>query len=155
MVCEQLNNVHLKIFGSGPEEEVLRRQVANLGLENNVHFCGYTPRANLIYMIKKADLVVCPSLHEAQSMAVLEAMACHKPVLAFDIPSMSEIISNGKTGLLAKHFDTDNLHRQMVMALTNQDLRTRIGENAFNYVRENHNWAKQIDKYIKIYSNLV
>ena len=69
--------------------------------------------SSLLMELKKADVVVAPSFHEAQSMFVLEAMACRKPVIAFDIPSMKEIITDDENGLLAKSFDVAELAEKL------------------------------------------
>ncbi len=147
-------NVELHLYGRGPEEGKLRNFVSSAGLDDIVRFHGRIPNKQLIVELKKADVVVAPSFHEAQSMFVLEAMACRKPVVAFDIPSMKEIITDGENGLLAKSFDVANLSEKLRIALSDTKLRRRLGEKAYNHIREEHNWDKQVQKYLEIYSYL-
>jgi glycosyltransferase involved in cell wall biosynthesis len=97
---------------------------------------------------------VAPSLCEAQSLFVLEAMACGKPLVAFDIPPMKEIIIDGSTGTLAKSFDVGDLAEKIRVVLSDRKLRSKIGQNARNYVRLKHNWENQIDQYLEIYTSL-
>lgn len=152
---KDFKNVHLEVYGSGPEENRYKKFVSKAGLGDQVHFHGRIPRNKLIAAIKKADLAVAPSHHEAQSMYVLEAMACGKPVVAFDIPSMKEIITDGVNGVLAKSFMSNDLAEKIRLVLSDSELRVKLGRNALEYVREKHNWDKQIEKYLQVYSNLL
>jgi glycosyltransferase involved in cell wall biosynthesis len=147
-------NVVLDIYGKGPEEKKMKDFVLLKKLSDIVIFHGRISNKDLISKMKQADLVVSPSLREAQSMFVLEAMACRKPVITFDIPSSREIIKNGYNGMLAKVFDIDDLYEKMYYVLSDRKLRLKLGENAFKYVEKNHNWDIQIEKYIRVYENL-
>jgi glycosyltransferase involved in cell wall biosynthesis len=148
-------NFQLHIFGKGPEEGRLRKFVTSAKLDNVVRFHGRIPHNQLIMELKKADLVVVPSFHEAQSMFVLEAMACRKPVIAFDIPAMKEIIVDGQNGILAKSFDPIDLSEKIGIVLSDEDLRNKLGKNAYNYVFEKHNREKQVEQYLQVYENLL
>jgi N,N'-diacetylbacillosaminyl-diphospho-undecaprenol alpha-1,3-N-acetylgalactosaminyltransferase len=112
------------------------------------------PHNRLLAEIKKADLAVSPALHEAQSMYALEAMACGKPIVAFDIPSMREIITDGVNGVLAKSFDTHDLSEKLQRLLCDEKMRLKIGQNAIKYVSQKHNEDRQVEQYIQIYSKL-
>ena len=151
---KDFKNIQLEIYGTGPEENRFKKFVSDAGLNSQIHFNGRIPNKALIAETKRADLVVSPSLHEAQSMYVLEAMACGKPLVAFDIPSMSEIITNGWNGILAKPADSQDLSEKIRFLLSNSEQRLEIGKNAYDYVREKHNWDKQIEKYVKVYTGL-
>ena len=87
-------------------------------------------------------------------MTVLEAMACRKPIITFDIPSMSEIIVDGETGVLAKPFSHSDLAEKIRIVLSDKKLRSKLGQNAYNYVKEKHNWDRQVEKYVEIYENV-
>ena len=117
LVKNNFKNVRLHLYGKGPEEQRLKNFVSKAGLGDIVRFHGRIPNKQLIVELKKADVVVVPSFHEAQSMLVLEAMACRKPVIAFDIPSMKEIITDGENGLLAKSFDVAELSRKLCICI--------------------------------------
>lgn len=154
ILVRDFKKVRLEIFGKGPEESRLKKLVSNWGLDDKVHFHGYVPKKMLIPRIKKASIVISPSIHEAQSMTVLEAMACRKPIITFDIPSMSEIIVDGETGVLAKPFSHSDLAEKIRIVLSDKKLRSKLGQNAYNYVKEKHNWDRQVEKYVEIYENV-
>jgi poly(glycerol-phosphate) alpha-glucosyltransferase len=97
---------------------------------------------------------VAPSLSEAQSLFVLEAMACGKPLITFDIPPMKEIITDGFNGLMAKSFDVGDLAEKIRAVLNDRKLACKIGQNAHNYISLKHNWENQIDQYLQIYESV-
>lgn len=155
MLKRDFKDINLKIFGRGPEENRMKQFVSNAGLSDQVHFCGHLPHKNLIAEIKKSDAVIAPSLHEAQSLFVLEAMACKKPVIAFDIPPTREIIKNGHNGFLAKAFDAKALSEKVRLVLSDRKLRLKVGQNGYNYVKRKHNWETQIEEYLNIYKSVI
>ena len=145
----------LKIFGKGPEEHRIRRFVSKTGLKDNVHLEGRIPHKNLIAEIKKSDVTVLPSLYEAQPMFALEAMACKKPLVAFDIHFAREIITNGYNGLLAEAYNVEDLSDKIRLILSDRKLGFEIGQNAYEYVKREHNWKTQVEKYLDVYKSVI
>ena len=88
-------------------------------------------------------------------MIALEAMACKKPLVAFAIPSMQEIIVNGYNGLLAKTYSTENLADKIKLILQDKKLASKIGRNAYDYVKRKHNWEIQVKKYLEVYKSVI
>jgi glycosyltransferase involved in cell wall biosynthesis len=148
-------DLDLEIFGKGPEEPRIRRFISNMGLEDSAHLQGHISHRSLIAEIKKSDIVVFPSLYEAQPMFALEAMACKKPLVAFDLPFAREIIANGHNGLLAKAHDAEDLANKIRTVLCDGKLRVKLGQNAYEYVKREHNWSTQVEKYLNIYENVM
>ena len=128
--------------------------ISRYGLENKVHLLGHVSRHDLLAEIIRADIVVLPSLREAQPISVLEAMACKKPVVAFDLPFAREYIKNSYNGLLAKAKDHKNLADNINSIITNVELRNTISVNAYNHVVQNHNWNNIVDEYIRVYRQM-
>jgi len=151
---EKLPQIELRIFGKGPMENLLNKMIKKLGLNNVVKMKGHVPYIELLRNIKMADVITLPSLYEAQSISMLEAMALNKPIVAFDLPFASECITNYVNGLLAKPRDVKDLSNKIEELLINKEKRIKIGQNAYNYVKKNHNWDIQIEKYIDIYNDM-
>jgi glycosyltransferase involved in cell wall biosynthesis len=90
----------LRILGTGEAEIELRRLAAELGVKN-VRFEGFVGQAKLRRAIQEARIVLAPSLWPENSpMAVYEAMACARPVIASDVVGLREQIEPGVSGLL-------------------------------------------------------
>lgn len=147
-------NLTLKVFGSGPLEQQVQAMASDPQLEGKVRFHGKIPRHELLMEVMEADVVALPSIREAQPISVLEAMACKKPVVVFDRPFAREYIIDSTNGLLAKEKDSADLADKISMLLSNKKLRNRLGQNAYEYVKQNHNWANLIDRYIDVYERV-
>lgn len=86
------------VAGDGPERAAIQRHIAKLGLEDHVLLAGMVqPVASLL---KRATLVVMPSLIEPLGMAQIEALSLETPVVASNVGGIPETITNGLTGLL-------------------------------------------------------
>lgn len=151
----QYPRIKLQIFGEGPMAKNIPKLAKSLGIEEQLQIAGRVPHADLIAQMKQSDIVVFPSLYEAQSIAMLEAMACSKPVVAFALPFSREIIQDGKTGLLARPLESGDLARRISELLDNDDLRLAIGRNAREYVTSNNNWGMIAQQYVSLYQSML
>lgn len=154
IVKNDFASVFLDVCGKGPLEAKIRSLKSKLCLEDSVHIHGYVNTKDLIEKIKTASVVVLPSLYEGQPMAVLEAMAYKKPVIVYDFPFAREYVTDWDNGLTAKGGDVKDLAEKISVALSDRKLRLKLGQNAYERVRKNHNWDTLIYKYIDLYSNL-
>ena len=145
----------LKIFGKGPLLSEIRSLIDHFNLSQKVTLVGYVEYDQLMRELVESDIAVFPSLYEAQSMAMLEAMALGKPVVAFDLPFARDIIKHGLTGLLAKPLDSRDLAKNISKLLRDGRLRTSLGRNAQSYIIRKHDWSKIAEKQIEIYSNVL
>jgi glycosyltransferase involved in cell wall biosynthesis len=92
------SNVVLLIVGDGSERDALRRQAARLGVADTCRLLGH--RSDLVDLHHAFDLFVQSSDYEGTPNAVLEAMALETPVVATDVGGTSELVRNGKDGLI-------------------------------------------------------
>jgi glycosyltransferase involved in cell wall biosynthesis len=96
-VIRKIPEAMLHVAGAGPYEEVLRRQVQALGLNDRVTI-GAVPsgdRQAMADLLASAGLVVLFSEYEAHPIAVMEALALRRPVLVSDTSGLAEIAANG------------------------------------------------------------
>lgn len=85
----------LHIYGEGPDRRRLERRVAAADLADRVLFQGYHPRADVLEAMRRANVFVTASLHEAAGWAVAEAMAVGTPVLALAHGGPADIVADG------------------------------------------------------------
>ena len=149
-------SAHLKIFGDGPLRPILVKTIRREKLERNVSIMGYVAYAELLSEVSRASFAVFPTFLEVGPfISALEAMACKKPIVVFDLPFNREFVQHMKTGVMAKAGDMNDFIDKMAFLLSNEDLRKEIGEAAYTYVRKNHNWKYLVNNYIKIYEENV
>jgi glycosyltransferase involved in cell wall biosynthesis/O-antigen/teichoic acid export membrane protein len=90
--------------GDGPDRKNVEGLVKRAGLAEHVVFAGRVDGLEKLRLLAHARLVVMPSRYETFGMVAAEAMACGTPVVAFEIPSLREVIRPG-TGILVPPFD--------------------------------------------------
>lgn len=95
---ELRSRIKCLIAGSGSQDSSLKKQARQAGLSDSVIFCGEI--ANPRDFLGAADIFVMPSLREGQPLALLEAMAMEKPVLATAIPGIADTAEAGREALL-------------------------------------------------------
>lgn len=107
-VAKQHPDWELQIFGSGPMEDDLLRQIRDAGLEGKVRLMGYS--TNLRGEMAQSSLFVMTSRKEAYGMVLVEAMSCGVPVVSFDSPNgPASIIHQGVDGFLVPNGDIRGL----------------------------------------------
>ncbi|MFD9466883.1 glycosyltransferase [Streptomyces sp. NPDC060027] len=119
----------LAIYGAGPEEEVLKKQAAHLGIADSVEWKGLT--SDVLGALRESSVFALPSRGEGFPLAPMEAMATAVPCVAFDVsPGVREIITDGESGLIAPEGNTRMFAKYLDRMICDQDLRDRMGERA-------------------------
>jgi glycosyltransferase involved in cell wall biosynthesis len=119
LVLKSAPGAHWIWAGDGPLRDELARLLANLGVSERVHLLGY--RDDVKLLLSAADLLVMPSRLEGQPFALLEAAASELPVIASDIPTISEVVRDRESGLLVPMNDPGALADATVWAIEHPD----------------------------------
>lgn len=98
---------------------------ADLGLADRVRFLGV--RSDAADVMRAADVVVLPSLDEGLPLALLEAMACAKPVVATPLGGVPEAVVDNVTGLLVQPYEPERLASAVVGVLNDRQVAQRMG----------------------------
>jgi glycosyltransferase involved in cell wall biosynthesis len=148
----ELPNIKLHLVGRGnvPAFALLAKKE---GIEKNVVFHGWAEQSTLSRYYKSADICVFPSRHDGFGIVILEAMASGIPVIASDIPSFREIISDGSDGKLFKSEDANALSKEVMNLYQDSCLRKELSHNASEKVTK-YSWENIADKYILLYKSL-
>ena len=126
-VLATVDDAHYVIVGSGDSEyeQQVRAQTQRLKLSDRVHFVGF--QSVVWPWLAAMDLYVHPALMEGFGIAVLEAMAMARPVVATAVGGVPEIVINGETGLLVPSGDPDALAAAVITLLTEPEQRAKLG----------------------------
>ncbi len=116
---------------------------------SNITITGFLSHDEAIAELAKLDVYVQTSLWEGMPIAVLEAMALGKPVIATDIIGNRDLITHEKTGFLAQN--SEDFVRLLRMLIDDEDLRSRIGNAAAKYIRQQHDLDSAIKRYSDLY----
>lgn len=90
-------------------------------LRQRCHCHGTIPNAELVEMLKRARVMIAPSLSDGTPITMLEAMACGALPLMSPLESIREWIDDGRNGLLAHALYPDQLARALRRALTDDE----------------------------------
>ncbi|TQE23950.1 glycosyltransferase family 4 protein [Streptomyces ipomoeae] len=124
----------LRIYGSGEDEELLRKQCTALGIDGSVRWMGRT--SDVQGALRGASVFALSSRGEGFPLALMEAMAMGVPCAAFDCaPGVHEMVRDGEDGLLAHPGNTGELARKLDLLMSDRGLRDRMGERARENVR--------------------
>jgi glycosyltransferase involved in cell wall biosynthesis len=118
-VLRERPEARLVIVGGGPLEPDLRRLASELGVASACVLAG--PRDNALDFIDEASVFVHPSRWEGFGIVLLEAMAAGKPVVATRISAIPEVVEDGRTGLLVRPDEPEELARALVEMLSRTD----------------------------------
>jgi glycosyltransferase involved in cell wall biosynthesis len=100
---------------------------------------------------------VLPSISrlEAFGIALIEAMACGKPVVASSIPGPGEIVEDGVTGYLVPPKDASGLAKAISLIIQNEDMAKRMGKEGRRRVEDNYTWERVTSRYDRLYNELL
>lgn len=150
-IVKEVNNAKLLIVGGGPYLEVLKSDVKELGIEENVRFSGMVKPTDVYKYYKLGDVFVTASTSETQGLTYIEALATGTPVVCRFDPCVVEVVINGKTGFTYRN--EEEFIYSVKRILSNNELRKRMIihslEKAEEYSCENFG-RKMIDVYSKI-----
>lgn len=146
---KDIDNVILLIVGNGPLETKLTGLAIKLKIEDKVVFAGFKP--NIYDYISMMDIFVLPSLTEGLPLALLEAMASKKPVIASEVGGIPTVIKDGETGVFIKPKDTVSLKEAIIRLIRDRGLAGKIGFNAKEFVERNFSLEKMAENYEKVY----
>jgi len=147
--------VSLTVLGDGDLEYLARvwKQAEQAAVESQVHFL--TAEMNTGSHIENSDIVVNPSVVENFSLAIGEAMAHAKPVVATDVGGTNELIVDGETGALVPPRDAEALAKAILAFIENSRFGHRCGEHARERIKENFSVEKQISQLEEIYLSIL
>ena len=147
-IMRRLGDKFVLICTSGARKSVIR-------VNANMHIIGNLSQEELIDYYNYCDVFVFPSRLEGLSFAVIEAMACGKPVVATNCSSMPELIVDGKGGFLCE-MDNVNEFTEKIQALAeNKALRKEMGRFNRERVEKYFSLERMAKDYYALYQKII
>jgi glycosyltransferase involved in cell wall biosynthesis len=140
------------LFGEGPLRSGLEQQVRRLGLEDVVHFMGFTSQP--ASWLRNMDALLLTSDHEGLPMIVLEAMALGVPVISHAVGAIPEVLGGGTLGTLVASQEPER-YAEAVIALRKAPEVTRAqAARAAQEVASRYSVEHSVREYVAIYREL-
>jgi glycosyltransferase involved in cell wall biosynthesis len=152
-IIKEHKDTHVMIVGGGHLKSRLEKLAENLGVHKHITFLGLVSEEDKISAYNASDIFVMPSLAELEGMAVLEAMACGKPVVISDAEQSASRYFVGGNGFL---FETQNhvdLAEKILAIIKDDELREKMGQKSLEMSRD-YDIEKSADKLERLYYSL-
>ena len=157
-VVQDIPNARLIIVGPTITTQThyanyLHKEVIKLGLQHVVKFVG--GRDDVRELLSIFSVFAMASLREGTPIAILEAMAMERPVVAANVGGVAEQIDHGRTGFLVPPRDMLALAKHIIQLLQNQEMAKTIGLSAGSAVQEDFSLDQCVEGHYKLYERLI
>ena len=152
-VLTAVPDAHYLIVGDGDYRPELEAQMAQLAIDERVHFAGQ--RRDVADLLAASDLFVLPTLTDALPTVLMEAMALHLPLLATAVGGVPEMVQNGYNGLLVPPGSASQLAQATIALLQDEAKRREMGENGRLLVEQKFNIQRQAAELASLYRTLL
>ncbi len=146
-------DVSFVLVGDGRLRNALVRLIRNEKLQGAVVLTGW--RRDIPRLLSALDVVVLTSLWEGFPIAVLEAMASGKPVVATDTGGIGELVEEGKTGFLTVARAPGQMAQKVLVLLRSEETRRDIGVRARAAVAAGYRLETMVATTLALYRELV
>jgi len=153
-IVEAVPNVKFLLVGDGIYREHFERQAAEMNLRNHFVFAGLVPPEEIPRYVASMDLLAHLSLREGLPRALPQALACAKPVVAFDVDGAREVCIDGQTGLLVRAEDARALAVAVIRLLQDAGLARRMGAQGRELVKERFSETRMVQQLDQLYRRL-
>lgn len=148
--------LRLLLVGGGPQEEALKSQVAQAGLQDTVIFTGRVPHDQVQRYYELIDVLAYPRLPIRLTELVtplkpLEAMAQGRVFVASNVGGHRELVRHGETGYLCPAGDAAALEQGIETALAQRAHWPQIRAQARRFVEQERTWANSVARYAEVY----
>ncbi|MFJ7072916.1 glycosyltransferase family 4 protein [Streptomyces sp. NPDC098781] len=149
-------DAHLVVVGKRPEEGPVAQAMERYGLEGAVEFVKGISDAELVDLVRSAQVACVPSLYEGFSLPAAEAMATGTPLVATTGGAIPEVAGrDGETCLAVPPGDAGALAAGLSRLLGDPELRTRLGSAGRERVLERFTWARAAEGTVARYREAI
>ena len=148
-LIHQVDNVRLLLAGDGDLKESLEQLSLDLKVRDVISFLG--SRSDVPDILALSDVFVLPSISEGTSMALLEAMAGSKPIVATDIPGNRNVLRHEHNCLLVPPGNPEKLAEAISFLLNHPQIAAAYGRNAYQDVCQRFNIDQTITQLIALW----
>ncbi|PLK27368.1 TIGR04063 family PEP-CTERM/XrtA system glycosyltransferase [Novosphingobium sp. TH158] len=160
LLLERQPDARLLMVGGGPCEAALREQALNSPAADAIRFVGRVPHHEVDRYYALCDIMAYPRKASRLTDLVtplkpLEAMAQDKLVAASSVGGHRELVDDGNTGILFAPDDPAACADALAGLIERRENWQAIRANGQAHVRQKHDWAKNVDRYLRVYQTLV
>jgi len=148
-VLKEVPEAVFRIVGDGPKRAELEALTGQEDVAGSVRFEGYV--GDVPGVLAASSLLVLPSRWEGMPNAVLEAMACGRPVVCSGVDGCGEVVADGETGLLVPPGDDAALAEAIVTVVKDRERASQMGRAGRERVEKHFTVPAMVDAYEELY----
>jgi glycosyltransferase involved in cell wall biosynthesis len=142
-------DANLLLVGDGPDRDGFERRAHELGLIRHCLFLGYQEEVAPWYAAM--DAVALPSGNEGTPVTVIESLAAGRPVVAYGVGGVPDVVRHGVDGFVVPPGDTGGLATRLAELAGNPELRARMGAAGRERVLERYGVGRLLDDIDRLY----
>ena len=150
-----MQDVRMRIIGSGPDLAELSTLVSARGLIGLVDLVGAIPHEQVPAALERMDIFVALSREESFGVAVIEAAACGLPVVVSDAGGLPEVVVDGITGAVVPRNDPAAAVEQIARLVASPELRAQWGKAGREHVMKHYEWNGCVDRMLGVLQEAV
>ncbi len=154
-VVEVFKDCHLILIGEGDLRPALETLTHKLGLARRVHFHGAMEHGQVLRMLQSADIFVHCSDYEGLGIAIMEGMGAGLPVVASRVGGVPDLVRDGETGFMVSADDVEGYADKILLLLSDDDLRKRLGANGRRFAESRLDKKKILLQLEAVYNELL
>jgi len=157
---EKIPNIKLVIVGKNTTDIILKKQVKDLNLQDFVDFEGWQDVFLFQSYILSSAVCISP-LHRnlqhdvAYANKIFQYMSLGKPLLVSDAIAQKRLVERINSGLVHQEKNVKDFSDKILKLFFDEPLRTELGENGKNFVRNEFSWEQTSKKLLHLYDNLL
>ena len=152
LIKQRESKVKFLIVGDGPEKSNLEKLADELKISEDFLFPGY--REDILDIINAMDIFVLSSFHEGIPIALLEAMALEKPIVATKVGGIPEVVTDQISGILVEPDDPEKLAQKSLYLLQEREVRKKMGSEAKRKIEESFTAERMAQRVLEIYQSM-
>lgn len=146
------SSVNFLWIGSGPLKEKLEEKIEKLSLDDSVKMIGSF--GDVRPYLANSEAFILPSRGEGMPRAMMEAMSMELPVLCTDVGGVTEIVENGREGLVVPYGDVDAMSDSLIQ-LSEEWLNGDRGSLARQTIVEKFSLDKMVNEHLILFNNII
>jgi glycosyltransferase involved in cell wall biosynthesis len=151
-ILDVVKDLKFLIIGDGPLRKALEEKSEELGLKKDVIFMGQ--RKDIPELLTAMDIFVLPSIKEGLPVALLEAMAAKRPIVATRVGAIPRVIKSKDIGLLVEPKDISGLRDALASLIDDPERMKLLARGGFGRVSMDFSSDEMCKHYLELYNEI-
>lgn len=152
LVKANINKIKYILIGDGAEKEELKKQIKNLGIQEEVVFLGF--RRDVQNVLSQINLLVLSSLWEGLPLTPIEGFSVGKTVIATAVDGTVEIVKNGENGFLIPSKNSKAIAEKIVYLYNNPEVQKNMEQDAYDTFIQEFSFKQFSDSILNYYKKI-